>query len=279
MNILLRQHFGVEADPWRTDDLATADAVRARHLVRAAAGSKLLVSIAGRRGSGKTRAVRSAARGLGVQLVEPLRLDREKLHLGDIQAALVRELSDEPLRRSGEARSGQTRRVLGTAATRGSVLLWIDDAHLLHHGTVRGLKRLRELTWRGEGPLLGTVLTGQTDRTAAIPEVGLRSDRMTFAGLTAGEAGEAIARALGALVDRSEASALAASDRARNWLDLGELVDDCLAEAVARGEDRVTRDCAAAVLGTAPAAAGTAAATAAAASDDDVAAYLRRQAA
>lgn len=275
MNVLIRTRFGVAVDPWG-QDMATADAVRAGHLVQAALGSKLLVSIAGARGAGKTRAVRGALGGGAAQLVEPLRLDREKLHMGDIQAALVRELApEETLRRSGEARSGQTRRILGAAAAKGPVLLWIDDAHLLHHSTLRGLKRLREITWRGVGPLLGIVLTGQTDRVSAIPEVGLRSDRMTFAGLTAGEAERAIVRALGALVSRADAVALATSPRARNWLDLSALIDACLVGAAARGEDRVTPACVATVLGAAPATAASA--RPAPASDAAVAAYLRQQ--
>ena len=276
MNILLRQHFGVAPDPWAADDVATADAVRIRHLVGAAARARLLVSIAGMRGAGKTRAVRGAVRALGVQLVEPLRLDRERLHLGDVQVALVRELSDEAPRRSGEARSGQTRRLLGAAAARGAVLLWIDDAHLLHPSTIRGLKRLRELTWRGEGPLLGVVLTGQTDRTQHIPEVGLRSDRMTCAGLTADEARLAIERALGDLVGRGEAVRLAGDARARNWLDLGALLDEALGETLARGEERVTPGCVEAVLGGTPTA--PAPKTMYAPSDESVAEALRRAA-
>ena len=279
MNILIRQQFGVAADPF-AEDFATADAIRAKTLVRAAVTSRLLVSIAGERGAGKTRAVRAAVRGLGVQLVEPLRLDREKLHLGDIQDAIVSQLSDEKPRRSGEARSGQTRRVLRLASQRGPVLLWIDDAHVLHPSTVRGLKRLLELTWQGEGPLLGIVLTGQTDRTANIPEVGLRATRMAFAGLAADEAGRAIGRALEGGIGRAEVEALAASDRARNWLDLGALLDDCLAEAIARGETEVTPDAVAAVLGAArPAADARAQDERPAPNDDAVGAFLRKQAA
>ena len=276
MNVLIRTRFGVAVDPW-AEYLATADAVRAGHLVQAALGSKLLVSIAGARGAGKTRAVRGALGGGAAQLVEPLRLDREKLHMGDIQAALVRELApEETLRRSGEARSGQTRRILGGAAAKGPVLLWIDDAHLLHHSTLRGLKRLREITWRGVGPLLGIVLTGQTDRVSAIPEVGLRSDRMTFAGLTAGEAERAIVRALGELVSRADAVALATSPRARNWLDLSALIDACLVGAAARGEDRVTNGCVVAVLGTRTSKIQSPPRPAPA-SDAAVASYLRQQ--
>lgn len=275
MNILIRQRFGVPVDPW-ADDVPTADAMRIAALVRAAARSKLLVSITGERGAGKTRAVRAALRGLqGVRVVAPLRLDREKLHLGDVQAAIVRDLCDESPRRSGEARSGQVRRVLGAA--RGPVVLWIDDAHVLHPATLRGLKRLRELTWRSAGPLLGVVLTGQTDRVARVPEVGLRADRLACAGLSAAEADAALRRACTAgaveIVAPAARAALAATDAARNWLDLEALLDACLLEAAGRGEDRVTPGAVAAVCGT-----GAEAPPAAPAPPDDaaVAAFLAR---
>lgn len=279
MNVLIRQRFGVPVDPWR-EDVPTADALRIAALVRAAAASKLLVSITGERGAGKTRAVRAALQAMGgVQVVEPLRLDREKLHLGDVQAAIVRDLSSESPRRSGEARSGQVRRLLGAA--RGRVVLWIDDAHVLHHSTLRGLKRLRELTWRGAGPLLGVVLTGQTDRVARVPEVGLRADWLGCAGLSAADADTAIRRAFTAgaldIVEPPARAALAAAPAARNWLDLDALIDACLLEAAGRGEDRVTPGTVAAVLGTG---AGPVDRAAAAAPDDAaVAAFLREAAA
>lgn len=269
MDILIRKRFALPPEP--TGDLDTSDAVRTRHLVRAAAEAKRLVSIAGSRGAGKTRAVRGAVRGLGVQLVEPLRLDRERLHLGDIQDAIVSQLSDEKPRRSGEARSGQVRRIL--ARTRGAVLLWIDDAHVLHPSTLRGLKRLLELTWQGEGPLLGIVLTGQQDRTERVPEIGLRSTRMVFEGLSAEEAARALETILDEVLDSDAFAILASSPRARNWLDLEALVDDCLVEAAARGETTVTAAVARHVLG------APASAPAAPADDQAVGDFLRQRAA
>ena len=189
MDILTRAAWDLPADPWSGVDLRTADATRAELLVRAAYDAHAMVSLIGHRGCGKTHAVRRAI-APGVKVVEPLRLDRERLHLGDIQAAIIRDLSDEPMRQSGEARSGQVRRLLGTAQPR--TVLFIDDAHCLHPATVRGLKRLRELSYHGRKSLIGVVLAGQRDVTANIPEVGLRSDRLTLAGLTAREAAEAL---------------------------------------------------------------------------------------
>ena len=245
MDVLIRKHFGLALGAG--SPLDTLDTANVTRLVRAAAESKTLVSIAGPRGSGKTYAVRMAVRGLDVRIVEPLRLDRERLHLGDIQDAIVSQLSDEKPRRSGEARSGQVRRILGR--TGGTVLLWIDDAHVLHPSTLRGLKRLLELTWRRQGPLLGIVLTGQQDRTERIAEVGLRSTRLALAGLQPGEAELAIERILGDAGDGETSGFLSRSPEARNWLELDALIDKCLVVAVGRSEERVTAAIAREVLG------------------------------
>ena len=254
MNILLRKRFGLPADPWAGFHLHTADALRTAQAIEAAAEARLFVSILGARGSGKTHAVRQALRSLReVHLIEPLRLSRERLHIGDIECAIVRELAqNERPRRSGEARSHQVRRVLGHAARNRRIVLLIDDAHALHHATLRAMKRLRELSWLGVSPLLGIALAGQADRAGAIPEVGLRSDRLRLGGLLPEEAAEALRRALNrstrTLIAPEAIAPLAASPRSRNWLDLAALVDDCLAEAAARGENRITAKAARAVL-------------------------------
>ena len=250
MKLLTYQAFGLPPDPWADLDMATTDAVRAAEMVRAAVAAQAFVSIVGPRGAGKTRAVRRALGGQTVRMVEPLRVQRERLHLGDIETAIVRDLSDESPRRSGEARSGQVRRILRAVSRHSNILLLIDDAHVLHHATLKGLKRLRELGGRDRRAALGIVLVGQQDRTERIPEVGLRSDRLRFVGLTSTEAMEAIYQVLGEreLIAPAELQTLAASPRARNWLDLEALVDDCLVEAQARGAGRVDAACVGVVL-------------------------------
>ena len=254
MDLLIREHFGLAPDAWEDLDLPTADAARVEKLVRAAVRARAFVSVLGPRGSGKTHAVRAALHETEAQVIEPWRLDRERLHLGDLQVALVRELSDETPRRSGEARSGQVRRLLDAAAEERPLLLLIDDSHCLHSQTLRGLKRLRELgAWRRHRKKvrLGIILVGQTDRTERIAEVGLRSGRLWLAGLSKAEAGAALGRALNRRKKRIEPAAckaLARSPRARGWLDLQALADECLAEALARGEDTITPEGAAAVL-------------------------------
>lgn len=271
MNFQARAHFRLPADPWGGRHIATSDAVRAHILIAAAADAQAMVRICGARGAGKSRAVRhELAKRPGLPVVEPLRLDRERLHLGDVQHAIVRDLSDEPPRRSGEARSGQVRRILGTVSGRAPVLV-IDDAHVLHAATVRGLKRLRELGHRGAASLIGIVLIGQSDPAASIPEVALRSDRFWFAGLTGADVRKAVASAVGEVMETAAIEAIGESDRSRNWLNLQALVDECLVAAASAGAAKVSPAHVRAVLSpVAPAAAAPALRTSADSAVDSV---------
>ena len=173
-------------------------------------------------------------------VVMPLRLAREQLHMGDIETALVHDLSDETPRRSGEARSRQVGRILGAASQQAPVVLVLDDAHCLHHRTLRALKRLRELTWFKRAPLLGIVLVGQRDTTAAMDEVRLRADHLWLEGLTPAEAQRALETVLGAVITPEAAAALSKSRYARYWLDVQAAADACLADARAHDARRVT---------------------------------------
>ena len=247
MKIINRQHFGLPPNPWN-NARPTADSTRVAALVAAAIQSQEFVSILGARGSGKTWAVRAALESHTVTVVEPLRLTRDKLHMGDIETALVRELSDESPRRSGEARSYQVKRILGEFSRTQPVVLVIDDAHVLHHQTLRALKRLREFTWLNRSPLIGVVLIGQHDKTRGIDEVRLRSDQLWLEGLTTQEIASAMRGAAGKVFDSGAVQAIADSGQAANWLDLQAIVDACLAAAKARGLARIDSRCVQAVL-------------------------------
>ncbi|MYI76070.1 MAG: AAA family ATPase [Acidobacteria bacterium] len=234
---LIRQHFNLPVDPWAGLGIDTADSRRIAIMVRAAVRDRAFVSIAGPRGSGKTHAVSVALHGQDVQLVELFRLDRERLHMGDIATAIVRDLSDERPRRSGEARDGQVRRILGT--TRGAVVVLIDDAHLLHGNTLRALKRLRELPWQGRRPLCGVVLVSQRDATERIDEVRLRSTQFELEGLRPAEVAAAVGGVLGELIEPDALELLSRSPKVANWLDMQFVVDQCLEETAAQDLQRV----------------------------------------
>lgn len=272
--MLNRLRMGLRPDCWAHVG-ETADTGRVARLLGAAVTARAQIQIVGRRGAGKSVAVRAALAGQDTAIVvEPVRLDRDRLHVGDIATAIVTALSDERPRHTGEARAQQVRRLLGQA--RRPVMLLLDDAHLLHWRTMRALKRLRELAWRDRpAPLLATVLVSQVDRAADLPEVGLRTATEMLIGLSPDEAHAALRRLRQPpLCDGSAGfSRLARSPRARNWLDLQRLIDDCLDEAIAQGETRVTTGVLDAVLGR-PAA--TAASTAPSAGAID-AALARRE--
>ncbi len=91
MKILTRKHFDLPADPWVRLELDTTDTQRVAAMVEAAVRHQAMVRILGARGSGKTRALRHALqRYPDLRVVEPLRLTRDKLHMSDIEIALVR---------------------------------------------------------------------------------------------------------------------------------------------------------------------------------------------
>ncbi len=143
MKILTRKHFKSSTEPWAGLQLDTADTQRVAAMVEAAVRHQAMVSVLGARGVGKTCAIRYALqRSPDVRVVEPLRLTRDKLHMGDIEIALVRDLSNESPKRSAETRSQQVQRVLGHSSIKQRIVLMIDDAHMVHGNTLRALKRL-----------------------------------------------------------------------------------------------------------------------------------------
>lgn len=235
MSINDRLHFGLPAGLYSGTHLPTGDYVRVSEAVRAAVTGQAMVYISGERGTGKTYAVqKTLAEYAHIHVAEPLRLSRERLQMGDIETAIMRDLSDETPRRGGEARAHQVRRILGEAIRSGRrVVLLIDDAHVLHHQTLRSLKRLMELSWAGRSPLLGIILLGQQNRTQSIPEVGLRTDHVQLAGLSEDNV-VSILRVLSGSRDvltDDLISAVRTHPRARNWLDLRQLLDDALGAA------------------------------------------------
>ncbi len=247
----LRQHFGLPADPWAGLTLPTLDHRHIAAAVAQAVTTAGFVVIAGPRGAGKTfslwRALEQQGEQQPVTVIEPLRLDRERLHMGDIQQAIVMQLSDETVRHSAEARAGQVRRLLAAADT---PVLVIDEAQHLHHGTLRALKRLRELGARGrKRALLAVLLVGQSDPTVRISEVGLRSDCLALRGLTAGEIGKVLGQVLGKRIEQPASALLGKRLAGQTWLDMQQGVDDCLAIALAEGAKILTRDAVLRALG------------------------------
>lgn len=278
MNLMAREQFGLAPGAWRAYYQQTADGAGVAALLRAAVEARVIVAVTGERGTGKSVAVAHALGALDdVRVITPLRLARDRLHVGDIEDAVIRDLSDERPRRSGEARSQQTRRLLGHASGKRRIVLLIDDAHALHHATLRALKRLMELSWMTRAPLLTVVLICQHDVISAISELALRTDQRTMLGLSGTEVRGALRAVLGARIEASAIERIAELPGARAWLDLQRLVDELIVLALSAGARVISADLLDTWAGRAPAHAGPAAPSAQATLRVDAA--LRRNAA
>ena len=231
------RHFGLATMPWGKVQ-ATADLQRMRLAVEATLAGHAMVAVVGERGCGKTFALWQALTDTDASLIEPLRLDRERLNIGDVLAAIVRQLSDELPRHSAEARAVQARRIIRAAR---QPLLVIDEAQALHPQTLRALKRLRELGVRRQrSACLPVLLIGQSDPTARVAEVGLRTEVMTLAGLSRVEVNSLLQAVLGNVLSDEVREQLAASPGSGNWLELIRRVEELLAAACAAGQSQVT---------------------------------------
>ena len=222
MNYQHNKHFGLATDPLAKLLLKTSDFTRVQDLLNDAVANNGFINLIGERGMGKTTTINAVLQQhADIAVIEPLRLERDKLKIGDIERAMIRQLSSENVKHSGEDRSYQLRRILGTASRTQKIVLIIDDAHMLHHNTLKCLKRLRELTWLGKSELLTVILVGQRDRLLGLGEVRLRSITLTLAGLSKKEIAHIVNKCFGnAFADNAAIKLVASRSRCANWLDL-----------------------------------------------------------
>jgi len=208
------------------------------------------LAVVGPVGAGKTTAVDAALASMpDVRVIDPVCLDRRRMTVGSILEASIRDLSDEPVRASMEARSRQWRRIVGTASASGRVVLLIEEAHLLHHATLRALKRLREIAWAGRRPLVSIVMVAQPGMGAdlrRVREVGLRVRQHQTACLTRAEVA-AYLKWLG--IRAGDAAAREISLRVRTPLEVGRLAEAAVEWANGQGHRQVTVEDVRAALG------------------------------
>lgn len=239
MSYLTLHHFGLPENAF-SKTLDTVDLGNVRIHVRGAIANQGIAAVIGPRGAGKSSAV-AAALPPNVKIVQPLTADRERMRIGAIEDSIVYDLSKDAPRRSAEARSRQIRPILGDAAARGPVVLILEEAHRLHHQTLRALKSLHELRWAGRGPLLTILLIGQKDPLAlpSLEEVAKRTRAVKLGGLSEVEALAYIRGTVGRVWDDDAAEAMAATTAARNYLDLQEALIEAMDQALAEGRKRV----------------------------------------
>ena len=241
--------FGFKKDPFRGVNIETADVSRVKKILGMAVESRAMVSIIAERGQGKSRAVDTILKAMEVETglkpvctVRLLTSDKEKVLVGDIERALITDLSQEEVKRTREIRARQLRRILGESARQQEIVLVLEEAHRLHGQTLRSLKTLREMEWMGQSPLFTVIMLGQCDpmRKPGVDEVRLRTDTIYMKGLTQCEAKGYTTEVVGKCFEDAAIEALSRLKSARNFLDLQEMLVALMEKALEYGHKKVT---------------------------------------
>lgn len=247
MSYLTLKHFGLPATTFKVS-LKTSDTENIAIHLEGAIANHNIANIVGTRGKGKTSAVFGLLTDLKIDkkpvlIAQPLSPDKERMRIGSIEQALVRDLSKESPKRSAEARISQIRRILGDVSGTHEVVLVIEESHLIHHATLRSIKSLMELRWAGRGPLLTVILLGQRNPLSlpSLEEIAKppRSNLLIMHGLSEAEATAYIHSTVGRVWEETAIAALAADQVARNYLDLQEALIASMDQALAEGRKQV----------------------------------------
>lgn len=233
--------FGYKSDPFRGVRIKTTDAARVAKALRMAVESRGMLSVVSGTGAGKSEAVNSSLADVEAVVVRLVTADCERVTVADIERALVCSLSNEEPRRSREVRAIQVRALLGCVSKEKDVVLVLEEAHRMHHQTLRSLKTLREMSWQGRSPLFTAILVGQFDPLArpSLREVSLRSGAIRLKGLARCEVEDFIGRTVGSNFDGGAVDAVLRLPESRNFLELEEVLITLMSHALSTGRKRV----------------------------------------
>lgn len=151
-----------------------------------------LIALSGMVGCGKTTALQRLISELATEkdiiISRSLALDKERVSLGTFMMALFYDLSTEKTLKFPTQAEQRERKLLALIQKcRKPVVLFVDEAHDLHHKTLVGLKRLIELVRYGNGTL-SVVLAGHPKlkndlRRPTLEEMGARTNVFTLEGI------------------------------------------------------------------------------------------------
>ncbi|MFB2837760.1 AAA family ATPase [Floridanema evergladense] len=123
-----------------------------------------------------------------ILLSRSLAIDKERVRLATLMTALFYDLATEKEGRLPTAPEQRERKLLSVIGKRRKpVVLFVDEAHDLHHRTLLGIKRLMELV-RSGGATLSVVLAGHPKlkndlRRPHLEEIGARAEVFTLEGI------------------------------------------------------------------------------------------------
>ena len=194
----VQDHFGFARDPQAAGFYETPYHRQFLRDLRAAIHAGKLIAFTGLVGSGKTLLLRQLQADLvaekRVTVSKSLAVDKDRASLTTLITALFYDLSPEKDPRI-PAQSEHRERALRDLVRKSKrpVVLFVDEAHDLHHKTLSGLKRLREVVADGDG-VLSIVLAGHPRLRNALmrpnmEEVGFRFAVFPFEGMAGHKAG------------------------------------------------------------------------------------------
>lgn len=237
--------FGYRKDPFESVRIRTGDGDILRRIFQMAVQSNAIFSVVAPWGAGKTTAIDMAAADTDAHIIRVITADKERVKVSDIERTLIKQiLPAEAIARDRDTRAHQLRRIVGEAAKDKPVILLIEEAHCLHHSTLRALKRIREYEWMGKRPLLSIILIGQYDklRSGNLEELrlGTRSDTYKLKGLAPSESARYINETVGEHFEDEAVKAIADLKEARNFLELQEALITLMTAAMAGGSKTIT---------------------------------------
>lgn len=222
--------------------METADSLRLKRVMKMAIESRAMLSIVAGPGTGKTSTFDLIFAEIPVHKVHLETADKERVVISDIEKGVILGLSNEACKRTKEVRARQIKRILGEASSEKPVVLILEEAHRMHGQTLRALKTLREMKWKGKSPLFTVVMIGQYDplRKRGVEEVRLRTDSLQMRGMTASEVVQYIKGTVGKCFEEDAIEAISRLPQGRNYLELQEALITLMGKALAVGSKKVT---------------------------------------
>ena len=178
------KHYGLTRDLPRSGHFETEQLREVFDDIEAAIHGGKLLALVGLVGCGKTttlhRLIESLKGEKNILVSQSLAVDKHRVNLGTLMTALFYDLVTEKDFKIPTQPEKRERKLVEVISKRHkSIVLFVDEAHDLHHKTLVGLKRLIELV-QNSGGTLSVVLVGHPKlrndlRRPALEEIGART--------------------------------------------------------------------------------------------------------